>query len=114
MLQDRKFDADNQFVFIAGGMAGMMDQMMGVLGDRILVNGQPDVVLPVATQPYRLRLLNGSNARIFKLGWSTGAADGAGNRRRSAGGAGHCAPRHACARRTHRTLGRLRPGSGGR
>ena len=73
VLQDRKFDADNQLVFIAGGMAGMMDQMMGVLGDRILVNGQPDVVLPVATQPYRLRLLNGSNARIFKLGWSTGA-----------------------------------------
>lgn len=73
VLQDRKFDAGNQLVYIADGMAGMMDQMMGILGDRILVNGQPDVVLPVATQPYRLRLLNGSNARIFKLGWSTGA-----------------------------------------
>lgn len=73
ILQDRKFDADNQLVYVANGMAGMMDQMMGLLGDRILVNGQPDVVLPVATQPYRLRLLNGSNARIFKLGWSTGA-----------------------------------------
>ena len=73
VLQDRKFDADNQLVYIANGMAGMMDQMMGILGDRILVNGQPDVVLPVATQSYRLRLLNGSNARIFKLGWSTGA-----------------------------------------
>ena len=73
VLQDRKFDADNQLVYVADGMAGMMDQMMGILGDRILVNGQPDVVLPVATQPYRLRLLNGANARIFKLGWSTGA-----------------------------------------
>ncbi len=47
--------------------------MMGLLGDRILVNGQPDVTLPVATQPYRLRLLNGSNARIYKLAWSNGA-----------------------------------------
>jgi FtsP/CotA-like multicopper oxidase with cupredoxin domain len=50
----------------------MMDQMMGFLGDQILVNGQPDFVLPVATRPYRLRLLNGSNARIYKLGWEDG------------------------------------------
>jgi blue copper oxidase len=48
-------------------------QMMGILGDRILVNGRPDATLPVTTQPYRLRVLNGSNARIYKLGWSTGA-----------------------------------------
>ncbi len=49
-----------------------MDQMMGFLGDRILVNGRPDFVLPVATRPYRLRFLNGSNSRIYKLGWSDG------------------------------------------
>jgi FtsP/CotA-like multicopper oxidase with cupredoxin domain len=35
-----------------------------------LVNGKPDFVLPVATRAYRLRILNGSNARIYKLGWS--------------------------------------------
>jgi len=51
----------------------MMDQMMGLLGDRILVNGRPDFVLPVATRPYRLRLLNGSNSRIYKLGWGDGS-----------------------------------------
>ena len=73
IIQDRRFAADNQLVYIADGMAGMSDAMMGLLGDRILVNGQTDVTLPVATQPYRLRLLNGSNARIFKLGWSNGA-----------------------------------------
>ena len=73
IIQDRRFDAGNQFVYVAGGMMGMSDQMMGLLGDRILVNGQPDVVLPVATRPYRLRLLNGSNARIYKLAWSNGA-----------------------------------------
>jgi len=73
IIQDRRFDNDNQLVYIDSGMAGMMDQMMGLLGDRILVNGQPNVALPVATQPYRLRVLNGSNARIYKLAWSTGA-----------------------------------------
>ena len=54
-------------------MQAIMDQVMGFLGDRILVNGRPDFVLPVATCPYRLRLLNGSNARIYKLGWSDGS-----------------------------------------
>jgi FtsP/CotA-like multicopper oxidase with cupredoxin domain len=69
IIQDRTFDADNQLRYLPGGM---MDQMMGFLGDRILVNGQPDFVLPVATRPYRLRLLNGSNSRIYKLGWEDG------------------------------------------
>jgi len=69
IIQDRTFDADNQLLYLPGGM---MDQMMGFLGDRILVNGQPDFVLPVATRPYRLRLLNGSNSRIYKLGWEDG------------------------------------------
>jgi blue copper oxidase len=73
VIQDRRFDAGNQLVYIDPGMAGMMDAMMGILGDRILVNGRPDATLPVTTQPYRLRVLNGSNARIYKLGWSNGA-----------------------------------------
>ncbi len=69
VLQDRTFDADNQFVYQTGAM---MAQMMGFLGNRMLVNGQPDFTLPVATRPYRLRILNGSNSRIYKLGWSDG------------------------------------------
>ncbi|MDT8840164.1 multicopper oxidase domain-containing protein [Paraburkholderia fungorum] len=52
------------------GMGQMMARMMGFLGDRILVNGKPDFVLPVAARAYRLRLLNASNTRIYKLGWS--------------------------------------------
>lgn len=71
VIQDRQFDADHQLVYLNG--MGMMDQMMGFLGDRILVNGRPDFVLPVATRAYRLRLLNGSNSRIYKLAWSDGA-----------------------------------------
>jgi FtsP/CotA-like multicopper oxidase with cupredoxin domain len=73
VIQDRRFDANNQLIYIAPGMAGMMDEMMGILGDRVLVNGAPDLTLPISTQPYRLRLLNGSNARIYKLAWSSGA-----------------------------------------
>ena len=75
VLQDRQFDVGNQLVYLAqgGGMMGDgMTQMMGFLGDRILVNGQPDFTASVATQPYRLRLLNGSNSRIYKLAWRDG------------------------------------------
>ncbi len=73
VIQDRVLDADNQFVYVEqtgqGMMGGAMDQMMGFLGDLILVNGQADFDHPVATRAYRLRLLNGSNSRIYKLGW---------------------------------------------
>ncbi|MCO6453520.1 MAG: multicopper oxidase domain-containing protein [Caldilineales bacterium] len=70
VIQDRLFNSDNQLVYLSNGM---MDQMDGFLGDQILVNGQPDFTLPVATRPYRLRLLNGSNSRIYKLGWNDSA-----------------------------------------
>lgn len=70
VIQDRSFDADNQLVYISGGMmTRMMTQMMGFLGDNILVNGQSGMALDVETRAYRLRLLNGSNFRIYKLGW---------------------------------------------
>jgi FtsP/CotA-like multicopper oxidase with cupredoxin domain len=71
VIQDRTFDAQNQLLYLSNGM---MDQMQGFLGDRILVNGQPDFTLQVSARPYRLRLLNGSNSRIYKLGWSDGSA----------------------------------------
>lgn len=74
VLQDRTFDADNQLVYLGNGMmGGRMQRMQGFLGDQILVNGQPDFSLSVATRTYRLRLLNGSNSRIYKLAWDNGA-----------------------------------------
>jgi blue copper oxidase len=86
VIQDRSFDTDNQLVYLHDPMADMgvmdhgaaqepasMQATMGFLGERILVNGRPDFVLPVATGSYRLRLLNGSNARIYKLAWSNSA-----------------------------------------
>ncbi len=69
VIQDRTFDQNNQLVYLSNGM---MEQMNGFLGDQILVNGHPDFTLPVATRAYRLRLLNGSNSRIYKLGWADG------------------------------------------
>jgi FtsP/CotA-like multicopper oxidase with cupredoxin domain len=69
VIQDRLFDASNQLVYSSGNM---WDKMDGFLGDRILVNGQPDFNLPVATRAYRLRILNGSNSRIYKLAWQDG------------------------------------------
>ncbi|MDQ7029002.1 MAG: multicopper oxidase family protein [Ardenticatenia bacterium] len=70
VIQDRAFDSTNQLVYLDNGM---QDQFMGFLGNTILVNGQPEFTLDVATRPYRLRLLNGSNSRIYKLAWSDGS-----------------------------------------
>ncbi len=69
VLQDRAFDRRNQLIYLSGHH---MEQMNGFLGDWILVNGQPEFSLPVATRAYRLRLLNGSNARIYRLAWKDG------------------------------------------
>lgn len=81
VIQDRTLNTLNQFVYNAEPMTGMgsmasmnmdmnMETIMGFLGKEILVNGQPQLTLPVASRVYRLRLLNGSNARIYKLAWN--------------------------------------------
>ncbi len=68
VIQDRNFDNQNQLVYVTH----MMQRMMGFLGDKIMINGKPDFVLPVEKRSYRLRLLNGSNSRIYKLAWDDG------------------------------------------
>ncbi len=68
VIQDRVFSNDNQLIYLQN----MMDRMTGALGNRILINGQPDFIQPVATAAYRVRLLNGSNARFYKLAWDDG------------------------------------------
>lgn len=67
-IQDRRFTTSNQLQYIHG----MREKMMGFLGDTILVNGQANSVIPVKTRAYRLRMFNGSNSRIYKLGWEDG------------------------------------------
>lgn len=68
VIQDRTFDGDHQLTYLSGHM----DAMIGFLGNRILVNGAPDRELQLATAAYRLRFLNASNSRIYKLAWSDG------------------------------------------
>jgi blue copper oxidase len=65
VLQDRSFDGNNQLIY--DGMP-----RSGFLGDRICINGQLAQTFDVASKFYRIRLLNGSNARYFKLAWSDG------------------------------------------
>ena len=67
VLQDRHFDSNNQLAFHSGSPMDMMD---GFLGDRVLVNGLPEPTLDADAGWHRVRLLNGSNARIYKLAWS--------------------------------------------
>ncbi len=67
VLQDRRFDSRNQLVYQGGGP---MDMMNGFLGDRVLVSGQLQPTREVDAGWQRVRLLNGSNARIYRLAWS--------------------------------------------
>jgi FtsP/CotA-like multicopper oxidase with cupredoxin domain len=68
IIQDRRFTVGNQLQYIHR----MRERMMGFLGDTILVNGKANSFIPVKTRAYRLRILNGSNSRIYKLGWEDG------------------------------------------
>lgn len=63
LLQDRRFSGDGQLVYANS----MMDIMHGMTGDTILVNGQVGPVAAVPKAVVRLRLINGSNARIYSL-----------------------------------------------
>ncbi|SRX55074.1 multicopper oxidase family protein [Aequorivita sp. CIP111184] len=70
VIQDRTFDENHQLVYLPNGR---MDQMRGFLGNRILINGKIDKGLSLNKDgKYRLRLLNGSNSRAYKLAWNTG------------------------------------------
>lgn len=57
---------------MSGDMRDMMARVMGFFGDAILVNGRPNALLEVATHAYRLRILNASNSRTYKLAWQDG------------------------------------------
>lgn len=68
VLQDRRFDSANQFLYLNN----RMEAMTGFVGDRVLINGAASRSLSLGTGVYRLRFLNGSNSRIYKLAWSNG------------------------------------------
>jgi len=69
VIQDRRADG-NDIVY----NPSMPDRMMsGYLGDLILVNGVPTPFHEVGPGYYRLRILNGSNARIYNLSFENDA-----------------------------------------
>lgn len=59
VIQDRRFNPNGDFAFYP-------------FGDSVLVNGTPRPYLECPAQVVRLRLLNGSNARIYALGLDNG------------------------------------------
>jgi blue copper oxidase len=63
VIQDKQFDAAGRLRY----QPNMQESMMGWLGDVILANLTPNAYLPVTPRVYRFRLLNGSNARIYRL-----------------------------------------------
>jgi spore coat protein A, manganese oxidase len=70
VLQDRNFNADNSLNYTVDSSA----LRSGLLGNTLCVNGAVTPHLDVATHKYRFRILNGSNARSYRLGLSNGAS----------------------------------------
>ena len=66
VIADRQFDENNQLEYYY--------DPAGVVGDKVLINGVYQPYLDVADRKYRLRFLNGANARIYILTLSTGDA----------------------------------------
>ena len=66
VIQDRRSANQPQFTY----SPTMADTMTGYLGDLVLVNGTPDAYFEVARTLYRFRLLNGSNARVYKIAFA--------------------------------------------
>jgi len=89
VIQDRLIDGAGRLVYAP-------NRMLGFLGDRIFVNGKETPTFAVSEGTYRLRLLNGSNSRIYKLAWSDdspmlaiGSDGGWSSARWRPGGSGH-------------------------
>ncbi len=68
VIQDKQFDAQGKLLY----KPSVHDAMMGWLGDIVLANLTPNAVQAVTPRTYRLRLLNGSNARIYRLAFVKG------------------------------------------
>jgi spore coat protein A, manganese oxidase len=77
LICDRAFDADGSLRYPMRDMAmsspgAKGDFVSGIFGDVILVNGAAWPRLEVANVRYRLRLVNGSNARRYRLSLDDG------------------------------------------
>jgi len=68
MLQDRQADSGKAFTY----EPSHGDHVTGVLGDTPYGNGTERPRLQVSADTYRFRILNASNARVYRLGLSSG------------------------------------------
>ncbi|KXK63870.1 copper oxidase [Micromonospora rosaria] len=68
VIQDKKIKDDGTLDTSKMNFGGLT--ITGLLGDKILVNGTYDPHFEVKTELVRFRLLNGSNARIFHVGFA--------------------------------------------
>lgn len=68
VIQDRRFNRDGSFDYLSA----MADTMLGYKGNVILVNGTVDPHFVLRRQRTRVRILNGSNSRIYTLGRDDG------------------------------------------
>jgi len=68
LIQDRSFHEDGSLSYPVGHEAGITPSIItSFFGDTIVVNGKVWPFLEVEPRKYRFRLLNGSNARFFRL-----------------------------------------------
>ncbi len=63
IVQDKVFDSEGRLTEAFAGT-------FGLLGDQVLVNGTYDPFFEVTTSKVRLRILNGSNAHVFTIGFA--------------------------------------------
>ena len=65
LIQDKRTHGEMRLAYEPEAM----DIATGFLGDEVFVNNTPKPYLSVDRGLYRLRLLNGSNARVFRIGF---------------------------------------------
>ena len=70
VLQDRSFNSDGTLRYATA----MHNTMMGNLGAVLLANGTVGAHFEATTNRLRIRLLNGSNARFWRMGFDDGRA----------------------------------------
>jgi spore coat protein A len=73
VIQDRMFDVNGQLFYPTNGEAepSHPSWLPMFMGDTIVVNGKVWPYLNVEPRRYRLRMLNGSNARSYTLQFQT-------------------------------------------
>ena len=70
LIQDKRIAEDGSLAYSPASH----DQFLGYCGDRVLVNLTPTPCFDCASRIHRFRLVNGSNARVYRLAFMQGEA----------------------------------------